>query len=133
MTAKTTPTPETPDQNATKTALHKTNNLAAIALGIAGASILFSAGTAFATSGEHKGPEGHEGKGSHSQESNMTQEQKQMHESMEAEHENMGKQGGKHMNGNSETAEGTQMHERDRDGMKAGSPMQSNTAEGTSN
>lgn len=38
-------------------ALKKTNNLVAVAVGLAGASILLTAGTAFAGTFDHKGPE----------------------------------------------------------------------------
>lgn len=54
----------TENETVTKKAFHKTNNLAALAVGLAGASILFSAGTAFAVQPQHEMNEQHS---SHSQ------------------------------------------------------------------
>lgn len=97
----------------TSAALKKTNNLVAVAVGLAGASILLTAGTAFAGTFDHKGPERDR---EHSQVEQQSQEsQMQMRDSeggeREQERERKGMNGGKGQHALQQDGETSETHE----------------------
>lgn len=111
----------TEDETVTKKAFHKTNNLAALAVGLAGASILFSAGTAFAVQPQHEMSE------KHSSQSQIQGEEKMGHSEGQGGQEREQEREMKH-SGETST---TENHEGPADGQNKphGGPMQMKQAQ----